>query len=296
ELSTEVKVLFDRRDPSSVLWPKRATFEQLLEILNAPELARVWGEDETIGWVYQFFNCKDDRKAARYDENGKPKAPQDSRELAVRNQFFTPRYVVQFLTDNTLGRIWYEMRNGETRLADACEYMVCKPGEEFAPRPKKDPRDLRVLDPACGSGHFLLYAFDLLLTIYEEAWADPESPKSEATGKTLAEDYPSLDALKKAVPGLVLAYNLHGVDIDPRCAQIAQLALWMRAQKAYRDFGIGRSDRPKIRRSNIVVAEPLVADEQIAKEFVAKLGDAELGRVFMSLVESLSLAGDLGLL
>ena len=292
ELSTEVKVLFDRRDPSSVLWPKRATFEQLLEILNAPELARVWGEDETIGWVYQYFNGQDERRKMREESQ----APRNSRELAVRNQFFTPRYVVQFLTDNTLGRIWYEMRNGETRLADACEYMVRKPGEEFAPRPKKDPRDLRVLDPACGSGHFLLYAFDLLLTIYEEAWADPESPKSEATGKTLAEDYPSLDALKKAVPGLVLAHNLHGVDIDPRCAQIAQLALWMRAQKAYRDFGIGRSDRPQIRRSNIVVAEPLVADAQIAEEFVAKLGDAELGRVFMSLVESLSLAGELGLL
>ena len=171
-----------------------------------------------------------------------------------------------------------------------------KPGEEFAPRAKKDPRDLRVLDPACGSGHFLLYAFDLLLAIYEEAYADPESPKSEATGKTLAEDYPSLDALRKAVPGLVLAHNLHGVDIDPRCAQIAQLALWMRAQKAYRDFGIGRAERAQIRRSNIVVAEPLVADEQIAKEFVAKLGDAELGRVFTNLVESLNLAGDLGLL
>ena len=82
------------------------------------------------------------------------------------------------------------------------------------------------------------------------------------------------------MPGLILAHNLHGVDIDPRCAQIAQLALWMRAQKAHRDFGIGRADRPQIRRSNIVVAEPLVADEQIAKEFVAKLGDAELGRIF----------------
>jgi hypothetical protein len=144
ELSTEVKVLFDRRDPSSVLWPKRATFEKLLEILNAPELARVWGEDETIGWVYQYFNGQDERRKMREESQ----APRNSRELAVRNQFFTPRYVVQFLTDNTLGRIWYEMRNGETRLADACEYMVRKPGEEFAPRPKKDPRDLRVLDPA----------------------------------------------------------------------------------------------------------------------------------------------------
>jgi hypothetical protein len=292
ELSTEVKVLFDRRDPSSVLWPKRATFEQLLEILNATELARVWGEDETIGWVYQFFNGQDERRKMREESQ----APRNSRELAVRNQFFTPRYVVQFLTDNTLGRIWYEMRGTKTVLADKCEYMVRKPGEEFVTRAKKDPRDMRVLDPACGSGHFLLYAFDLLLAIYEEAYVDPESPKSEATGKALAEDYPSLDALRKAVPGLVLAHNLHGVDIDPRCAQIAQLALWMRAQKAYRDFGIGRGERAQVRRSNIVVAEPLVADEQLAKEFVAKLGDAELGRVFMSLVESLCLAGDLGLL
>jgi hypothetical protein len=292
ELSTEVKVLFDRRDPSSVLWPKRAAFEQLLEILNATELARVWGEDETIGWVYQFFNGQDERKKMRDESH----VPRNSRELAVRNQFFTPRYVVQFLTDNTLGRIWYEMHSKKTVLADRCEYMVRKPGEELAPRPKKDPRDLRVLDPACGSGHFLLYAFDLFLAIYEEAHADPASPKSDATGHTLAEDYPSLDALRTAVPGLILEHNLHGVDIDARCAQIAQLALWMRAQKACRDFGIGRAERSKIRRSNIVVAEPLVADGQIAKEFVAKLGEPELGRVFTALVESLSLAGDLGLL
>jgi hypothetical protein len=292
ELSTEVKVLFDRRDPSSVLWPKRTTFEQLLEILNAGELAGVWGEDETIGWVYQFFNGQDERKKMREESQ----APRNSRELAVRNQFFTPRYVVQFLSDNTLGRIWYEMRGTNTVLAERCEYMVRRPGEDFAPRTKKDPRDLRALDPACGSGHFLLYAFDLFIAIYQEAHADPESPKSEATGNTIAEDYPSIDALRNAIPGLILAHNLHGVDIDPRCAQIAQLALWMRAQKACRDFGIGRSERAQIRRSNIVVAEPLVAEEKTAKEFVAKLGDAELRRVFTGLVESLSLAGDLGLL
>ena len=296
ELSTEVKVLFDRRDSASVLWPRRATFEQLLENLNAPELAPVWCEDETIGWVYQYFNSEDDRHAARYDGHGKPKLPQNPRELAVRNQFFTPRYVVQFLTDNTLGRIWYEMRNTQTALADRCEYLVRKPGEAFAPRSRKDPRSLRVLDPACGSGHFLLYAFDLLVTIYEEAQADPESPESEVTGRTLQEDYPTRDALHQALPSLILAHNLHGVDIDARCAQIAQLALWMRAQKAYRNFGIGRTERSKIQRSNIVVAEPLVADNQIAREFIAKLSDAELARVFMGLVEALNLAADIGLL
>jgi hypothetical protein len=223
-------------------------------------------------------------------------APRNSRELAVRNQFFTPRYVVQFLTDNTLGRIWYEMRGGETALVDRCEYMVRRPDETYAPRAKKDPRDLRVLDPACGSGHFLLYAFDLLIPIYEEAHADPNSPKSEATGRTLANDYPSIDALRRALPALVLAHNLHGVDIDPRCAQIAQLALWMRAQRAFRDSGVSRADRPVIWRSNIVVAEPLVTDEALLKEFLAKLGDNELGRVFTDLVKTLELAGDLGLL
>ena len=252
-----MKVLFDRRDPASVLWPKRSTFEQLLESLNSPDLAGIWGEDETIGWVYQFFNSKEERAALRDPKQGGSQAPRNSRELAVRNQFFTPRYVVQFLADNTLGRIWYEMRDTKTALAEHCAYMVRRPGEDFAPRPKKDPRDIRVLDPACGSGHFLLYAFDLLLTIYEEAYLDPDSPASQATASALATDYPSLGALRKAVPTLILAHNLHGVDIDPRCAQIAQLALWMRAQRAYRDLGIDRLDRSQIRRSNVVVAAAL---------------------------------------
>src|SRR5439155_4406492 len=141
-----------------------------------------------------------------------------------------PRYIVQFLTDNTLGRIWYEMRTGNTVLVDRCEYMVCEPAEDYAPRTKKDPRDLKVLDPACGSGHFLLYAFDLLLIIYEEAYRDAAGPNSVVTGGTLSADYPTFDALRKAIPGLVLSHKLYGVDIDPRCAQIAQLALLLREQ------------------------------------------------------------------
>lgn len=292
ELSTEVKVLFERRDARALLWPKRSTLDALFELLNAVDLSEVWAEDETIGWVYQFFNGEAERKQMRTESQ----APRNSREMAVRNQFFTPRYVVQFLTDNTLGRIWYEMRSTQTALGDNCEYMARKPDETFAQRAKKDPRDLRVLDPACGSGHFLLYAFDLLLITYEEAHADPESPQSEATGRTLSADYPTLEALRKAAPGLILAHNIHGVDIDARCAQIAQLALWMRAQRAYRDFQIGRSERPGIRKSNIVVAEPLVADDELVADFVAKLGDAELGRVFTALVDGLKLAGDMGLL
>jgi hypothetical protein len=322
ELSTEVKVLFDRRDPASVLWPKRATFEELLAVLNAAELAGVWREDETIGWVYQFFNSGEERRAMR----DASQAPRNSRELAVRNQFFTPRYVVQFLTDNTLGRIWYEMRRGKTALAERCEYMVRRPGEVFlaegeaAPaeetaeglsqedlwkrpvyvtyRACKDPRDLQVLDPACGSGHFLLYAFDLLQVIYEEAWGDAasEAPRSEATGKALRDDYQDLDAFRRAIPGLILRHNLHGVDIDPRCAQIAQLALWMRAQRAYSEGAVPRAERPLIRKSNIVVAEPMPGEDDILRDFTAKLDDSMLREMFVKLVETMKLAGDLGLL
>lgn len=288
ELSTEVKVLFDRRDAASVLWPKKATFDELLAILNADELKSVWSEDETIGWVYQFFNTDEERRKMR-EESG---APRNSRELAIRNQFFTPQYVVQFLCDNTLGRIWYEMRKGDTRLDDFCEYMVRPPKENVGA--KKDPRDIRIFDPACGSGHFLLYCFILLLLIYEEAWADETAPQSGATGGTLRHDYPSLEELCKAAPELILLHNLHGVDIDPRCAQIAQLALWMRAQRAFKEAGIPRADRPIIRRANIVIAEPMPGEINLVEEFAATLRPAIIGNLFEEIVSEMRLAGEMG--
>jgi hypothetical protein len=292
ELSTEVKVLFDRRDAASALWPRRQPFEALLDELNAADLDGVWGEDETIGWVYQFFNSGDERKKMR-DES---QAPRNSRELAVRNQFFTPRYVVQFLTDNTLGRTWLQMRGGETALADRCAYLV-RDGEAAASRAKKDPRDLKVLDPACGSGHFLLYAFELLLTIYEEAWLDPKGGvTSQASGRSLREDYADLAALRRDVPALIVQHNLHGVDIDPRCAQIAALALWLRAQRAFRDLGVSVNERTPITRTHIVVAEPMPGDVAMVDAFAAGLEPPLLRDLFRKMAGEMRLAGDLGTL
>lgn len=247
-------------------------------------------------------------------------APRNSRELAVRNQFFTPRYVVQFLTDNTLGRIWYEMRQGDTELRNP-DYLVRRPhevflseGEEPPPgtdageltqeellkrpvyvpfRAKKDPRDIRVVDPACGSGHFLLYAFDLLLSIYEECWRDESSPAPEISGGTLHEDYPDFASLQLAVPGLILRHNLHGIDIDVRCAQIAALALWMRAQRAYNDLGIARDARPAIQKTSIVVAEPMPGDRDLRREFVATL-EPKLAQLVERVFDRMELAGEAG--
>lgn len=292
ELSTEIKVLFDRRDPAAALWPRRQAFEELLEVLNAAELRGVWGEDETLGWVYQYFNGADERKRMREESQ----APRNSRELAVRNQFFTPRYVVQFLVDNTLGRTWIQMLGDRTRLPEQCEYYV-RPVDELPPRLPKDPRDLRILDPACGSGHFLLYSFDLLLHIYEEAWAAGDAmPASELTGRSLRQDYPELEGLKAAAPALIVEHNLHGVEIDARCAQIAALALWLRAQRAYQDLGIPAPERPRIRRTHIVIAEPMPGDRAMAAAFGAGLEKPFLRALFDRMVEEMRLAGELGVL
>jgi hypothetical protein len=293
EFSTEIKVLFDRRDVASVLWPKRLTFENLLTILNASDLSGVWGEDETIGWVYQFFNGGEERKRMR-DES---QAPRNSRELAVRNQFFTPRYVVQFLVDNTLGRLWIEMNGEQSRLAKLCEYLVGSAEESPQPRPKKDPRDLCIVDPACGSGHFLIYSFDLLLAIYEEAWrSEGVAPRSEATGSSLQEDYPELLDLQRVTPKLIVEHNLHGVDIDSRCAQIAALALWLRAQRAWNDLGVSASIRPRIQRTHIVVAEPMLGDATLVDEFAERLDPPPLRGLFRKMVGESRLAGELGVL
>jgi len=293
ELSTEVKVLFDRRDPAGVLWPRRAAFDALLTTLNGPELEGIWADDETIGWVYQYFNGAEERKKMR-DES---QAPRNSRELAVRNQFFTPRYVVQFLTDNTLGRTWVEMHGEGTRLLESCEYLVRPIDEPFGTRPMKDPRDLRILDPACGSGHFLLYSFDLLLAIYKEAWAAADrAPASSLTGRTLRADYPELAQLQEAAPRLIVEYNLYGVDIDARCAQIAALALWLRAQRAYRDLGIPAGARPRIERTHIVIAEPMPENRELAVAFAAELEKPFQQALFSRMIEEMRLAGELGTL
>jgi hypothetical protein len=226
-LSEEIGVLFNPNDPANRLYPRQKTLDELLDLLNGADIKpeetelraawpKIWQQDETLGWVYQYFTPKELRDQARKESQ----APRNSYELAFRNQFFTPRYVVEFLTDNTLGRIWYEMQKGDTKLKNQCRYMVRRPNEIFlddgqeppeppqteddlaqeellkqpvhiSHRPKKDPRELKILDPACGSGHFLLYCFDLLLTIYEEAYNDPD------LGPALQQDYATLDDLRR---------------------------------------------------------------------------------------------------
>ena len=291
ELSTEVKVLFDRRDSSSVLWPRRQTFEASLAVLNDPQLEPAWTEDETLGWFYQYFNSSEERRDMREESQ----APRDSRELAIRNQFFTPKYVVGFLVDNTLARQWVEMYGPTSSLHRRCGYLVAPGDGQWVERAAKDPRDIRVLDPACGSAHFLLYAFDIFTVIYEEAWSHADWPP-QVDGSSLREDYPTIEALRAAAPALILRRNLFGVDIDGRCAQIAELALWIRAQSWWGRNGIRRESRTSISRTNIVVAEPMPGESELRQSFAESLSPRPLGTLFKAICERLELASELGVL
>jgi hypothetical protein len=327
ELALDLAVLFDRFSPLGRLFPRESALLDLLKLLNDPELTDLWAEDETIGWIYQYFNSKEERKQMR-DASA---APRNSRELAVRNQFFTPRYVVEFLVDNTLGRLWYEMTQGQTALKESCRYLVRRPteiflaegelvpeptdtGEELSQadllkqpvhvpfRPLKDPRELRMLDPACGSMHFGLYAFDLYERIYGETWElEQQSRRLMRSGelKPLAETYDNKEAFLRDVPRLIIEHNIHGVDIDPRTAQIAGLSLWLRSQKSWQAQGCKPKDRPQIRRSNIVCAEPMPGEEALLKEFIethlsATAEQTLVGQLVRRVFTAMTLAGEAG--
>jgi len=314
-LSEELGALFAPDDPADRLYPPLRVLDQVLELLNADELKAIWTEDETIGWVYQYFTPKELRDKSHKES----RAPRNSYEMAFRNQFYTPRYVVEFLTDNTLGRTWYEMRQGQTCLVESCPYLVRRPNEiwlkegEESPqgsaeadkaektpeellkesvyipfRAIKDPRDLKILDPACGSGHFLLYCFDLLLKIYAEAWQECPEVFSELRGDL------NEAAFLRRVPGLILRHNLHGIDIDLRATQIASLALWLRAQKAYQVLGLRSEERPYITRANIVCAEPMPGEPELLEEFCRDLQPPLIGQLVKVIFEKMKLAGEAG--
>lgn len=324
EFAVDLPVLFDRFSPQGRLFPREAALLSVLHEINHPDIDPLWAEDETIGWIYQYFNSVEERRQMR----AASQAPRNSRELAVRNQFFTPRYVVEFLTDNTLGRIWYEMTRGESSLKESCRYLVRRPTEIFLPegeavpeqddtgvelsqeellkqpvhilhRPLKDPRDIKMLDPACGSMHFGLYAFDLFERIYEEAWEIEAQRGADGFARTeeikpLHESYTDKDAFLRDVPRLIIERNIHGIDIDPRAVQIAGLSLWLRAQRSWQVQNVKALDRPKIQRSNIVCAEPMPGEADMLEEFTEQLQPKVLGQLVKIIFEKMKLAGEAG--
>lgn len=171
------------------------------------ELRKVMTEDacqdvEIIGWLYQFYiSEKKDQVFAGLKKNVKITAE----NIPAATQLFTPHWIVRYLVENSLGRLWL-LNRPQSRLAERMEYYIAPEEPETDFLHISRPEDIRICDPAAGSGHMLTYAFDLLYAIYEE------------------EGYDATE-----IPALILTHNLTGVEIDDRAGALAAFALAMKA-------------------------------------------------------------------
>lgn len=155
---------------------------------------------EVIGWLYQFYI------AERKQQINDAKVKITSKDLAPVTQLFTPHWIVRYLVENTVGAQWLRA-HPDSPLRDRFDYLVAPvPGQEDQGMGIGDPKDFRVIDPACGSGHMLTYAFDVLWQMYVEA------------------GYP-----KRRIAAAILDNNLFGAEIDARAVQLASFALMMKA-------------------------------------------------------------------
>lgn len=175
-----------------------------------------WQDVEILGWMYQFYNSE---VKAEFFKSKRKAAAED---IAPATQLFTPEWIVRYMVDNSLGRLWM-LNHPESHLRDRSrtenssdrlmEYCI-EPDEEHEDFIQvTNPEDITFCDPACGSGHILVYAFKMLMAIYEEC-----------------------GYREREIPELVLTKNLSGFEIDPRAAQIATLALALCAREHDRRF------------------------------------------------------------
>ena len=297
ELSIELPAVFDRFSPFGLLFPDESTLMKLLELINDSQLSawfdeqnavtvNFWKEDETLGWMFQDYNSLEERRKMR-EASSKPR---NSREMAVRNQFFTPEYVVRFLTDNSLGRIWYEMTRGESRIGEEqCRYMIRRSGEPLEERKLKEPTEILSLDPTCGSMHFGLYLYEVYEYIYMDAWDHQPS---------LLQKYREVhtrESFRREVPKLILENNIYGCEIDPRALQIAALSLWLRAQKSYSQMELDAAERPLITRSNLVLAEAMPGNKRLLKGLMDEF-DKPMQRLLTTIWNKMKYVGEAGLL
>ncbi len=248
QVARDLKVLFDPDSLPSRLMPRPRALRDLLDLLNAPHLAEVWQAEETVGWVYQYFN--EPELQAAYSAL-KQKAKFGREHIASVTQLFTPNWIVRFLVHNTLGRLWLQM-HPDSRLRERLDYFV-PPAEPLPPREAKSVREITLLDPACGTMHFGLVAFDLFYEMYRE--------ELERAGEPGWPQQPSV-AREEDIPAAILEQNLHGIDIDLRAVQLAALALYLKA-KSY-------NPRAEIRQANLAVAGVRPLDGPRLSAFLAR--------------------------
>ncbi|MYL17498.1 BREX-5 system adenine-specific DNA-methyltransferase PglX [Halorubrum terrestre] len=254
DLAEEIEILFDRSTAYSLIDPDDDTFEDLCGLLDeVPD--EVWRGDDVLGWVYEYYNVGQlDEIRSKAKKEGL--SPED---IPAANQFYTPHWVVRMLTDNSLGKLYLE-NTGElqetikyqesltpserknrplspsksSNIGEFCTYLDSSGTEEYV-SDFDHPEEIKVIDPACGSGHFLLYAFDVL----ERVW------RNETTI-----DY-------KDIPRKILKNNIYGVDLDMRACQLSAFNLYLKGRTRAEAEGADGFNMPKI---GVVCSDAKAAD------------------------------------
>ena len=194
---------------------------------------------EVIGWLYQFYISE--KKDEVFDglKKNKKITPEN---IPAATQLFTPHWIVRYLVENSLGRLWLLNRPG-SKLVEQMDYYIKPEQAETDFLRIAKPEEIKVCDPACGSGHMLTYAFDLLYAIYEEEGYEPAE-----------------------IPEKILTNNLYGIEIDERAGELAAFALTMKARAKQRRF-FNKGVKP-----NICVLENVHFDGNELKDYMDFVG------------------------
>ena len=276
-LAQEVRVLFDPDNLASRLCPRPQALRELTDLLNDDQLQEAWqpGSEETIGWVYQAFNAEELEQAFREVRLAKKKF--EASDIPSVTQLFTPRWIVRFLVENTLGRVWMNM-HPDSPLGTKLEYLV--PEDGGRPIPLKSVHEITLLDPACGTMHFGMVAFDLFVEMYQEEMAN--------AGKPGWPQKPPLED-EEQIPAAIVAHNLHGIDINLRAVQLSALTLYLKAKTL--------NPKATLRESRLACADIHMLDGKRLEEFLTQAGLHErpiYGRVLTALQNRLKDAEQLG--
>jgi hypothetical protein len=284
DLATELPGLYGPVGVADLVPVPAATLRHVIDSLNSEALESCWSDDMTLGWVYQYWN---DPEREALDDKLNSGGKVEPYEIASKTQMFTERYMVDWLLQNSLGPMWLAIcqqhgwtpdvqadstldqleerqadwrgrrASGQVALTDLMPlhtdaerrwaYYLPQPIPESAVAQAPETiRDLRLLDPAVGSGHFLVVALDLLVALYRE-----EARHRDEAGTERWSD--------RAIVERILSHNLHGIDLDPRAAQIAAAALWLKARQVAPD---ARPEQLNLVASNLRLAS--LADDDPA--------------------------------
>ncbi|MBW1801658.1 MAG: BREX-1 system adenine-specific DNA-methyltransferase PglX, partial [Deltaproteobacteria bacterium] len=252
ELAKEIRVLFDPENLVTRLFPRPRALSKLIESMNDERLEEAWapGNEETIGWIYQFFNEREKKEV--FDSLYKKKQKIRREDIPAATELFTPNWIVTWLVQNSLGRYWMQM-HPDSNLAEKLDYLVPLAGE-IPTIPLKKAEEIKFLDPACGTMHFGLVAFDLFVEMYRE--------EREKAGR---QSWPAEPSVLKDedIPAVIIANNIHGIDIDLRAVQLSAMTLFLKAKSLNKNT--------KITESHLACADVTHFDESKLVTFLGEL-------------------------